>query len=65
MAGSAWTKVKAVLTQRRATSPCAEVLVTGPEPMIEPGRTDRERGKKRAMLLSGLVEAASRRGRRL
>jgi hypothetical protein len=63
MAGSAWKRMKAVLTSTRAGSPCADVLVAGPEPMDAPDGAGgpRVRAKKRALLLSGLVEAASRR----
>jgi hypothetical protein len=63
MAGSAWKRVKAALSQGRTASPHADVLVAGPEPMVAPDAAGgpRVRAKKRALLLSGLVEAASRR----
>ncbi|HYG68224.1 MAG TPA: hypothetical protein VD838_11210 [Anaeromyxobacteraceae bacterium] len=63
-----WKRVKAAVS-RKATpvAPRADVLVTGPAPVLPPDATGaaQERVKKRAMLLSGLVEAASRRGRKL
>lgn len=64
MAASAWKKVKAVLTATRPGAPRADVLVTGPAPVVPPHLDDgaRVREKKRA-LLSGLVEAASRKGK--